>query len=81
MCSKVKKATDKLGGYLFWNGTIRLFIELYMEVTLLTLFNLKALKWEAGFKAVIFNNLLVVTMTGAVLAVPIILLIFAACKH
>ena len=80
-CPKVKKANDKLGDYLFWNGTLRLFMELYMEVTLLTLFNLKVIDWETGFKAVFFNNLFVIIMTGAVLVVPIILLIFAACKY
>ena len=77
----MKKATDRLGDYLFWNGTLRVFMELYMELTLLTLFNLKALKWDAGFKAVAFNNVLVLIMTGAVFAVPIALTIYAALKQ
>lgn len=81
LCPKVSIAVDKLGGYLFWNGTLRIFMELYMEVTLLTFLNLKALKWEKSFAAVNVNGVLVIVMTVAILAVPITLIILAACRY
>ena len=58
-----------------------MFIELYMEVTLFTCFNLKALEWETDFKAVIFNNSFLIVATVAIITVPVALIVYSACKY
>ena len=47
LCSKrVKKLTDKLKEKLFWNTLIRLFIELYLDVLVYAIVNVKTVDWN-----------------------------------
>ena len=52
-CSCMKKLEDKIGNYLYWNGLIRLSMEVYFDVTLLAVLNVYVMDWDdTKFKAI-----------------------------
>ena len=78
-CSKrVKKFKDKLGEILFWNMLIRLFIELYLDILVYAIINVKTADWE--FYDVLYgpttSNVMSLAFCYSIPILPIILLIF-----
>ena len=43
------KAVNKLATFLFWNGLLRLFIEVYAGMALATVLNMQAVDWQTAF--------------------------------
>ena len=46
--SKAKKMRKETQNSLFWSGSIRLFIEAYVELCLAAVLNLRTMKWPDG---------------------------------
>ena len=70
--NKLKRAKN----YLFWNGTIRLFIANYLNVVLLSLLNLKVLDIKSMFKddqfeSIVASNWLSIIFFSLCILVPI----------
>ena len=73
---KLGKHKTKLTNYLFSNGSIRLFMEAYLELCLFSMLNINEIRWDLPFPAVEFSNLISVICFFSVLLVPFILLIY-----
>ena len=69
----VKSIWNKLGPKLYWNGLIRLFLELYQDLALLSFLNLYTAEWDSVYDYVCYSNNLSAAVFTVVLAVPLIL--------
>ena len=79
-CPKLTKLAVKLNGYLYVNGTIRLFMEAYLDLTLVTFLNIDYFDWNNKIPANIASNMLAAFFAVAVVVFPITLLIYFACN-
>ena len=73
---RIKRLRAKLGALLLWNGLIRLFMEIYLETTLLSMHNLKNLEWRPDTPLYTASNLLAIFFFALVFVLPIFLLYF-----
>ena len=76
----------KTKNFLFWNGTIRLFIVNYLNILLLSLFNLKETQnsaeyFENEFKSVVASNWLSGILLANSILVPVGLSIYFYCNE
>ena len=46
--SRVKTFSTKIRSYLFWNGSIRLFMEGFLDFALFSMLNLSEIQWQDG---------------------------------
>ena len=46
--SRVKTFRTKICSYLFWNGSIRLFMEGFLDFALFSMLNLSEIQWQEG---------------------------------
>ena len=75
---KLGKLKANLGGYYFYNGVLRLFMETFFDLLLASFLNVYVADWESPFPAVRYSNWLsvaVLAMLGLVLLVVVILYI------
>ena len=72
----LKKVHMRLSALLLWNGLIRLFIELYLETALLSMYNVHNLEWPSNSPLHIASNILAIIFLTLVGAIPIFLLYF-----
>lgn len=70
---KVKRVWNRLGSVIYWNGLIRLFLELYQDIALLSFLNLKSADWDTVYTSVSFSNYLSAIFITIIIAVPILL--------
>ena len=54
----VKCLRARLGAFLIWNGLLRLFMESYLESTLLSTLNIHRIDWNTDFTAILVSNIL-----------------------
>ena len=84
---KGKKIIDYLGRHLFWSGSLRFYIESYLVMTLFALLNLRSLDWmknldwSEGYKAMVANDILVVTLAIVSILLPVLVIVHSACNH
>lgn len=64
---------DKLMHLIMANGTIRLFMEGYLELCLFSMLNIKEMRWDLPFPVIEASNMLAIMVLMAVLIVPLIL--------
>ena len=70
-----------MGGYLYWNGFIRLSMEVYQDMLLMTIMNLMAVDWSTPFGAVSFSNAASLTILVLLSMTPIVLVMFFCFKR
>ena len=63
----------KLKEYLFFNWTIRLYMETYLNLCLFSLINLKEIRWDVGFPAVKTSNFFSFLIFTQALVVPFVI--------
>ena len=80
LCPKIQKVTNKLRDFLFWGGTMRFFIESYMQICICTMLNLKEYEWEGSITLIALSDVLAIIAFVVVTVLPIALLIFFACN-
>ena len=66
---------SKMARYLYYNGSIRFFMEGFMDFTMFALMNLKHLDWSGDFEIVTASNYLAIFLTSLTLALPIFMTI------
>ena len=66
----------KLKEYLFFNWSVRLYMETYLNMCLFSLLNLKEIRWDLGFPAVKTSNLLSILIFTQALVVPVIMFVY-----
>ena len=87
LTEKGKKIIDYLDRHLFWNGTLRFLIESYLVMTLYALLNLRALNWmknldwSEGYKAMVANDILVLTLAIGSILLPVVVIVHSACNQ
>ena len=69
-----RKWTSK---WLYWNGIIRLFLEIYMNVTLFSLVNLANLEWDTFLSGVNFTNTMSILAIIVAFTAPVVLIVHA----
>ena len=72
---------QKVQIYLFWNGSIRLFMEAFLDFALFSMLNISQIQWIAGLASVEASNVLSYIIFTLCALVPIILCVFAFCKR
>ena len=83
-CSKrFHNLNKKLKYYLFWNGSIRLFMEAYIDFSLFSMLNIKDIQWpdDGILTAVTASNYLAYACFGLCCSVPFLLFFIACCNH
>ena len=74
-CYCVKKIRNKLAALLFWNGIIRVIMETYMEVSLISVLNISVIDWQADDSYVLASNILSLVFLSLFSAFPLLLLL------
>ena len=80
LCPKTSFLSDKVRYYLYWNGSIRFFMEGYLDFALLALLNVNELDWDQDFWAVRFSNSLAIIVAILTCTLPVFFVFFYACK-
>ena len=75
----LKALRRRLAASLFWNGLIRLFMEVYLEAVLLSIYNLKNIVWHDSTLH-IASNILAIVFVLVFCLLPLFLLNFFS-KH
>ena len=78
---RVSSLNNKLKNYLFWNGSIRLFMEAYLDFALFSMLNISEIQWPEGQVIVAISNYLSYVLLGLCGFIPTILCIFACAKR
>ena len=78
---KTSALRQKLGYYLYWNGTIRIFMEGYIDICLFAMLNIKEIFWNEDIQIVTISNWISIVMLGLCVLMPIVLLLFLLCKR
>ena len=66
---------------LFWNGSIRLFSEAYLELTLMSMLNVQKIFWFKGLTFVDSSNVLSLITLGLCTIVPFVLIAVVICNR
>ena len=66
---------------MYWNGTIRIFMEGYIDLTLFAMLNINEIFWNEDIKAVSVCNWISIIILGLSMAMPLIMLIYIACRR
>lgn len=70
---KTSCLNDKVKRYLYWNGSIRFFMEGYLDFALMALINVKHLDWESDFLAVQLCNYFSIFVTVLTCTLPVVM--------
>ena len=70
---KNERIWNFFGPIIFWNGLIRLFMELYQDLALMSFLNLKSAEWDSVYPSVRYSNYLSALFLAIILAVPVLL--------
>ena len=65
-------------GWLYWNFIVRLFTEIYMNLTLFTMVNLMEMEWDSNLAAANFSNLFSILATCIVFTAPVALIVLTS---
>ena len=79
-CSWMMKIYQKLGAYLYYNGTLRFYMEIFFEVALFSSLNLHTMDWESKFADVRASNKVACLMILFIAPIPPILCVFYCCN-
>jgi len=79
--ARCRRYRGKLESHLFWNGSIRLFMEAYLDFALFSMLNIRSMEWPEGLLAVSASNYLACICFGLCASVPFILVILAIRKR
>ena len=80
-CPKMQKHVDSLGSYLYWTGSMRLFVEGYMDIALFTFMNLKHVEWDSEVAVNVASTLAASFLLVIIVVLPVAVLIYVACKR
>ena len=80
MC--LRKIVNFLATYLFFNGLIRLYMEIYLGMALASVLNMHTVDWQSPFKWVTFSNYSGLVALILITTLPILLFVpFYCCKR
>ena len=74
-CYCFKKIKHKLGAFLFWNGIIRVIMETYMEVSLISVLNISVVYWQTDDSYIQASSICALVFLSLFSAFPLLLLL------
>ena len=77
---KIKPHTDRAHNYMFFGGSIRFFMEGYLDFCLFSLMNIKALDWSGTFIAVTICNYVAIIFTTFACLFPVFVVVYFICR-
>ena len=78
----LRKFVNFLATYLFFNGLIRLYMEIYLGMALASVLNMHTVDWQSPFKWVTFSNYSGLVALILITTLPILLFVpFYCCKR
>ena len=75
-----KKVNNKIGSYLYWNGLIRLYMEVCFDLTLFAFLNVYMMNWETQFVSEKLSNYISIGLSVILISLPIGLPVYF-CKN
>ena len=79
---RVQWLESKVTRYLYWNGLIRFFMEVYLDFVMFSLLNIKTMsEMDDRFLIVKASNYLSIILLTLTMLLPIAMCIFCACKY
>ena len=66
--------------YLFWNGSIRFFMEGYLDFILFAMLHIKEMKWDNDIPIVVASNYLSIFFLSLTTFLPIFMIVFWAVR-
>ena len=72
---RIESWRDKLSHYLYFNGTLRIFMESYLDLLLCALLNIKDLDWSNNFAMVTASNCFAIFTAVVCFIMPIFMMI------
>jgi len=79
-CPKVKPISNRVHSYMFWSGSMRFFMEGYLDFCLFSLLNVNGLDWSGNFWAVTVCNYMAIFIAGLACLFPIFILVWYLCR-
>ena len=73
---KVRVIWNKLGKKIYWNSTIRLFMELFVELVFLAILNIDTADWGTLYPSENYSNIFSVVILVILLATTLFLVIY-----
>ena len=80
-CKCTKKIHEKFGAYLYYNGSIRFYLEICFDVALLAWLNLHMADWDTLFIAEEVSNYMSLTFLILTICFSVYLVGFATCRR
>ena len=77
-CRVFKWANKKIGGYLYFDGLLRLYMEIFFDIAMISCLNLYTAEWDSLFEIEKASNFLSVVFVILISALPPIL-VFIYC--
>ena len=77
---RLKPITDRSHRYMFYGGSIRFFMEGYLDICMFSLMNVKALDWSGTFLTVTICNYVAVIFTTFACLFPVFVLVWYICR-
>lgn len=68
---KNKRVWIKIRKVIYWNGILRLFLELYQDLALQSYLNIMTAEWDSVYPSVQYSNYLSVFVISLVVALPV----------
>ena len=72
------RVSSKVRKIIFWNGLIRFYIEIYMDVAVCAFLNLKTMTWNDHLPALNFSNYFAILAVISLCVIPVGLIVFFA---
>ena len=79
-CKCSTKIHSTFGNYLYYNGSMRFYMEVFFDVGLLTCLNVHMADWETLFFAEKVSNYMSVFFLVLVIVLPIIFIMYYCCN-
>ena len=74
------KSAQNVGNYIYWNGSMRLLIEGYMDIVMTTCLNLKFFEWDGDVAVNVTSHTVAIFFFVAAMVLPVMLIVYFACK-
>ena len=77
---KVRTVSEKANRYLFWGGSIRFFMEGYLDFCTLSFLNIQSLDWESQLASVNICNYMSIFIVFLACFLPVFVLVWYICR-
>ena len=75
-----QKLVAKLKNYLYFNGSIRFYMEVFLDMVLAASLNLHTVEWDSPFPSVKISNYLSIALLALICILPFFVISLACCR-